>query len=463
MPDTWSRIEAWLEANEPELFQCLQAGAPEAAIEELESRLALRIPDELCAIYRVRDGQAFDDSPDGVFQPYWFCSLEAVEHWAWVVRQQLAGTPNAERAFSLIPFAACHEGGTLCLDARQEPSSVWRVNAQNHEIEEAAPTLGVYLESWRESLEAGEIEYYRFDDGDSAKDNLALADGISKVSAVATAAALAGCGAFAVHGALFAAALCTWVGIALLRLTFGAFLLKRVTAAWERQVSEWRKSYPGEPWHAIPKWREGCGLPIARHGSAVTVVFHTAWLAAAAFLLWESPAAGVWAWFLSVPAGLWSGLSFLLVASRAYLHWQVGEPELRLDQVPAVVGGMLRARLRLAEQFDERTAPRAWLECVSLSRDGYCVSEDQIACAAASTNLAPDSEQLTIEVSPPPYARSTRFGARGFSVKWLLHIEAGFEKWTFLVPVWGRHAIRQAAEGGSNASPNRVTNGQEHA
>lgn len=54
---TWERIEAWLEANAPEMIHTLQRGAGDADIKKLESVINIKLPSDFINFYKVHNGQ----------------------------------------------------------------------------------------------------------------------------------------------------------------------------------------------------------------------------------------------------------------------------------------------------------------------------------------------------------------------------------------------------------------------
>jgi len=54
---TWSRMEAWLSSNAPEVLASLQPGATGEAIAEAEAVMGIQFPEVVRQSYRIHDGQ----------------------------------------------------------------------------------------------------------------------------------------------------------------------------------------------------------------------------------------------------------------------------------------------------------------------------------------------------------------------------------------------------------------------
>ncbi|MGL5058964.1 MAG: SMI1/KNR4 family protein [Microcoleus sp.] len=57
MQEIWTKIETWLIANAPQIFEELQPGASEFRISELEELLSIQLPEDVKSSYRIHDGQ----------------------------------------------------------------------------------------------------------------------------------------------------------------------------------------------------------------------------------------------------------------------------------------------------------------------------------------------------------------------------------------------------------------------
>jgi len=75
----WDRIEAWLRANAPVIFESLRAGASAEALAEAERALGVTFPDDVRASYRIHNG-----ADSTVFIEGWeLLSLERIrDEWA---------------------------------------------------------------------------------------------------------------------------------------------------------------------------------------------------------------------------------------------------------------------------------------------------------------------------------------------------------------------------------------------
>jgi cell wall assembly regulator SMI1 len=77
----WDRIEAWLRANAPTVFELLRPGAYAEAIAETERALGVTFPDDVRASYRIHDGA----ESTGFIEGWELLSLERIrDEWvAW--------------------------------------------------------------------------------------------------------------------------------------------------------------------------------------------------------------------------------------------------------------------------------------------------------------------------------------------------------------------------------------------
>lgn len=80
MDSIWQRIETWLAASAPEILAGLNPGATEQAIADAEAYLGVRFPDDVRAIYRRHDGQAFD-SPWLLYGWEWLSLERMRDEW----------------------------------------------------------------------------------------------------------------------------------------------------------------------------------------------------------------------------------------------------------------------------------------------------------------------------------------------------------------------------------------------
>ena len=57
MQAIWARIETWLQANAPQVFELIQVGAADLQIRELEEFLSIELPEDVKSLYRICNGQ----------------------------------------------------------------------------------------------------------------------------------------------------------------------------------------------------------------------------------------------------------------------------------------------------------------------------------------------------------------------------------------------------------------------
>lgn len=80
MKTNWHKIESWLKANAPQVYEGLNPPATPEQIEAAEAALGIKLPLEFVASYRIHNGQS-SDSP-WLFDAWEFLSLERiVEEW----------------------------------------------------------------------------------------------------------------------------------------------------------------------------------------------------------------------------------------------------------------------------------------------------------------------------------------------------------------------------------------------
>lgn len=85
MEATWDRIDTWLKARVPKLFNSLQPGATEIKIQETENHLGVEFPEDVRASYLIHDGQD-PDAPYGIIPGGWnlLALDEIIVEWeAW--------------------------------------------------------------------------------------------------------------------------------------------------------------------------------------------------------------------------------------------------------------------------------------------------------------------------------------------------------------------------------------------
>ena len=84
----WEKLETWLEANRPAVLADLNAGADEAAVDDLQARLGLRLPEDFIACLRVHNGQKGQAAP--LFDTYAFLPARRIL-MSWTSWNELQG------------------------------------------------------------------------------------------------------------------------------------------------------------------------------------------------------------------------------------------------------------------------------------------------------------------------------------------------------------------------------------
>lgn len=128
----WEKLETWLEANRPAVLADLNAGADDAAVDDLQARLGLRLPEDFIACLRVHNGQKGQAAP--LFDTYAFLPARRIL-MSWTSWNELQGGGDFDgregRAAGpvrplwwspgWVPFASNGGGDYLCLDMDPPP------------------------------------------------------------------------------------------------------------------------------------------------------------------------------------------------------------------------------------------------------------------------------------------------------------------------------------------------------
>ena len=126
MTTYWLRIHAYLERKAPEILADLRPGASTRAIELLEQKLQIRLPNDFAACLKVHNGQT--DNAAGLFNGLTFLGTEAIaQEWdIWqrlLLEGDLPSGPKPEAGISLrwwdcgwVPFTSNGSGDHLCID-----------------------------------------------------------------------------------------------------------------------------------------------------------------------------------------------------------------------------------------------------------------------------------------------------------------------------------------------------------
>lgn len=179
MQDTWERIEKWLKANAPDLFDSLLGGADEEEIGQTETFLGVALPDDVKASYRIHNGQPLD----GPWLMVWgqFLSLEDMRgHWSLWKHFLDKGSFDDSRSEPVgpakanwwnprwIPITYDQTGNHLCLDLDPAPGgrvgqiiTMWHDDSTRGVL---AESFSDWLTDFANALEAGQYSYTE-DDG----------------------------------------------------------------------------------------------------------------------------------------------------------------------------------------------------------------------------------------------------------------------------------------------------------
>ena len=168
MIDVWQRIEAWLNARQPELLNGLNPGASEDQIHNLEKILGIQFPESFQNSVLIHDGQ--DENLPGLLHDWELLSLRRIEG-EWKLWKELldggefsdyqsepeAGVKNNWWNERWIPIAADGAGNFLCMD--MDPASggslgqiitMWHDEAERVIV---AQSFRDWLEAFASSLE----------------------------------------------------------------------------------------------------------------------------------------------------------------------------------------------------------------------------------------------------------------------------------------------------------------------
>lgn len=127
MKEIWKRIETWLEANAPEIFDDLEPGASDQEIKEAEEYLKVEFPEDFKDSLKIHNGQKGNAS--WLIDGWQFLPLEKImEEWdAWSDLMN-SGDFEGIRSYSKgqikndwwnpkwLPLTYSGEGDHYCLD-----------------------------------------------------------------------------------------------------------------------------------------------------------------------------------------------------------------------------------------------------------------------------------------------------------------------------------------------------------
>ncbi len=172
----WKQIEAWLQANAPEVLAKLLPGATPKDIEAAEHALKTKFPAEMTPSYLIHDGQ--DDFAAPVMGEWELLSLQNMEK-AWKTNSQLLETGGLGKNRGdpvgpvrpvfwdpqWIPVARDGAGDLVCVDMHPAEGgksgqiiNFWHADTKREVI---AGSYGAWLDQFAQDLKAGK---YRLED-----------------------------------------------------------------------------------------------------------------------------------------------------------------------------------------------------------------------------------------------------------------------------------------------------------
>jgi cell wall assembly regulator SMI1 len=184
MEEIWKRIDSWLEANAPVVFQSLQPGASDSQIQAVEDALSIQFPEDVRASYRIHNGQSTVDYGAHGLIPLAreFLCLERLQH-KWQVNEEVFGggdfpdldgdsDPGIRADWwnrRWIPLTSDGAGDSECLDL--DPADGGAVGqiitmmTHDNRREMVASSFRSWLEEYATKLESGEYVFSEESDG----------------------------------------------------------------------------------------------------------------------------------------------------------------------------------------------------------------------------------------------------------------------------------------------------------
>lgn len=178
--DSWSRIKAWWAIHWPPVIDSLLPGATEAELDELERLFRHKLPDDYRELYRINNGQKYDQQWPGAFIGQPFDALKQVMHTVqfnqnFILEQevetyvipcewQTSSPPYAIRrnytSFGTLPIGDW-DGNCYGLDFDPGPNGISGqiINFGRDEEEKyvLATSLAHFLEDIADEIEAGNV------------------------------------------------------------------------------------------------------------------------------------------------------------------------------------------------------------------------------------------------------------------------------------------------------------------
>jgi hypothetical protein len=149
--EAWSRIEAWLAQNAPELGATLRPPASEDAIRALEAKLDRPLPPDLRESLAIHDGQSAEGRLLWCLESWQLASVEDARRELDVWSKKPCWRPG------LVPIALS-SGDLLAVDLTR-PASGWIfASAETDElVEREQGPIAVWLESFADDLRRGRM------------------------------------------------------------------------------------------------------------------------------------------------------------------------------------------------------------------------------------------------------------------------------------------------------------------
>jgi cell wall assembly regulator SMI1 len=172
----WLRFEKWLEGNAPHLLQQLNKGATQTEIDQLETLIDKKLPDDFIEFYKIHNGQQY--SQEGIINHEQLLSIEyIIGHWEnWegllcefeneddpITSEPDEGVKDNWWNPLWIPFTHDGSGNNICIDL--DPSKqghfgqVIRMWHDSSYRELYASSFTEWFENYISGLEAGKFVY----------------------------------------------------------------------------------------------------------------------------------------------------------------------------------------------------------------------------------------------------------------------------------------------------------------
>jgi cell wall assembly regulator SMI1 len=187
MLSIWTRFEAWLAANAPQLIGELNPGATDAELRELAMAIGTELPTDFVAFYRIHNGQQREAS--GLFNGEELLAVSRILD-EWTIWNDLLKSGDFDGATSApdigvradwwnplwLPLTYDGAGNHCCLDLSPAPGGtrgqVIRMWHDDDERTLLASSLTEWTTQYVTALEAGEYVFSEDYDGIVSVDDL---------------------------------------------------------------------------------------------------------------------------------------------------------------------------------------------------------------------------------------------------------------------------------------------------